>query len=250
MDEHTFDDYILVDVRQPEEFEAGHLAGATAMPLGELPTRLEQISADKPALVYCRSGGRAANGVALLNQQGFHRAVNIGGIMQWEGLVATGAPEAGMAWFDEARSAEEYVAVAWGLEEGTRQLYLHLAHRFPGLASIFEPMADGEEQHKATLARLHRKLGGVGPEPSPPEQLAGVVEGGMRNEDVLRWIGQKEAEDVLELAVVMEANAHDRYIRVGRGLTGDARDVFVQLARAEKVHLDRLQKAFIKRIHG
>lgn len=46
------EDYTLIDVRQPKEYERGHIPGARLIPLGELPQRLEEIERSKPAVLY------------------------------------------------------------------------------------------------------------------------------------------------------------------------------------------------------
>ena len=46
------DDYNLIDVRQPREYERGHLPGAILMPLGELPGRLKELDPQKPTIAY------------------------------------------------------------------------------------------------------------------------------------------------------------------------------------------------------
>ena len=46
------DEYVLLDVRQPEEYEAGHLPGARLIPLGELEGRLDELPRDRPVVVY------------------------------------------------------------------------------------------------------------------------------------------------------------------------------------------------------
>jgi len=52
MKEKNPDEYNLVDVRQPEEYETGHLPGAKLIPLGELKDRLSEVDPDKPTIVY------------------------------------------------------------------------------------------------------------------------------------------------------------------------------------------------------
>lgn len=48
----NLDEYNLVDVRQPKEFEQGHLPGARLIPLGELPERLNELDPNKPTIAY------------------------------------------------------------------------------------------------------------------------------------------------------------------------------------------------------
>ena len=73
--------YQLLDVRQPAEYEAGHLAGAILIPLKELPDRVASLDKDKPTIVYCAIGGRSKVAAQLLAGLGFANVYNmVGGI--------------------------------------------------------------------------------------------------------------------------------------------------------------------------
>lgn len=52
--------YFMLDVREPDEWAAGHMPGATLIPLGELGERFGELPTDQPIIVYCRSGNRSA----------------------------------------------------------------------------------------------------------------------------------------------------------------------------------------------
>lgn len=76
------DDAVLLDVREPDEWTAGHAPGAVHIPLGELAARLDELPAGQVNVV-CRSGGRSARAVQALVQAG-HPAVNVtGGMGAW-----------------------------------------------------------------------------------------------------------------------------------------------------------------------
>jgi adenylyltransferase/sulfurtransferase len=75
------DDVFLLDVREPGEWDAGHVEQARHIPLGQLPQRLEEVPRDADVVVTCRSGGRSARAVAFLRQQGFTRVKNLAGGM-------------------------------------------------------------------------------------------------------------------------------------------------------------------------
>ncbi|MGH8866903.1 MAG: rhodanese-like domain-containing protein [Actinomycetes bacterium] len=89
----------LLDVREPEEWLAGHAEQALHVPMGQLPQRLDEVPADRQVVVVCRSGSRSAQVTAWLTAQGWD-AVNLdGGMHAWEhaGLPMvseTGAPPA------------------------------------------------------------------------------------------------------------------------------------------------------------
>ncbi|MFT3860012.1 rhodanese-like domain-containing protein [Micropruina sp.] len=83
---HAFrDDAVLLDVREPVEWAAGHAPNAVHLPLGQLPHRLTDLPAVGGALpVVCRSGVRSAQAVAYLQTRGVD-AINVAGGMQaWE----------------------------------------------------------------------------------------------------------------------------------------------------------------------
>ena len=73
---------ILVDVRSPGEFAAGHLEGARNIPVGELSSRLGELPKDKPIVVYCAVGARSATAAGLLAEAGYD-VRNLGKMAAW-----------------------------------------------------------------------------------------------------------------------------------------------------------------------
>ncbi len=83
------DGVVLLDVREDDEWAAGHAPEALHIPMGEVPGRWEEIPPDGELLVVCRGGGRSARVVAYLQHAG-RAAVNVdGGMAAWE---AAGRP--------------------------------------------------------------------------------------------------------------------------------------------------------------
>ncbi len=80
---------LLLDVREADEWQAGHADGATWLPMTELGERQVEIPTDREIVVICRSGARSARVTAALRESG-REAVNLGGGSQaW---VAAGLP--------------------------------------------------------------------------------------------------------------------------------------------------------------
>ena len=81
------DGLVLLDIREDDEWAAGHAPAAVHIPMGELPARvgeLENLPDDQPIHVICRSGGRSARATAWLNNSGWD-AVNVaGGMGSWQ----------------------------------------------------------------------------------------------------------------------------------------------------------------------
>ncbi|NLS11884.1 rhodanese-like domain-containing protein [Vibrio sp. SM6] len=75
---------LLLDVRTPAEFDAGHLTHAINTPLAELEQQVKLIPRTQPIVVYCRSGQRSAHAEKLLHQFGFTRVHNGGGYLEMQ----------------------------------------------------------------------------------------------------------------------------------------------------------------------
>lgn len=77
----------VLDVREPDEYKAGHLLNAQLIPLGKLNERIGELAKykDKPVIVVCRSGNRSGTACVTLGKQGFTQAYNLtGGMMAWQ----------------------------------------------------------------------------------------------------------------------------------------------------------------------
>jgi sulfur-carrier protein adenylyltransferase/sulfurtransferase len=80
----TDDPPLLIDVRNPSEWEIVHLPGATLIPLPELPQRVTELARAREVVLYCHLGGRSAQGAQLLLELGFtHVSSLTGGIEAW-----------------------------------------------------------------------------------------------------------------------------------------------------------------------
>lgn len=81
---------VLIDVRQPDEWEICNLEdyGARLIPLNEIPQRFEELPKDADLVMQCRSGGRSAQAQRFLQSQGYARVQNLtGGILRWSDEV-------------------------------------------------------------------------------------------------------------------------------------------------------------------
>ena len=75
---------ILVDVREAWEYEAAHITGSRHIPLGELPSRAHELNPADTIYLQCRSGGRSAKALQILQEAGFKKLFNVeGGILAW-----------------------------------------------------------------------------------------------------------------------------------------------------------------------
>ena len=81
----------IIDVREPDEFASGHVEGAIHVPLGSLSQRLDEVPEDRPVIVVCAAGSRAASGVSVLERAGRKSLFDLqGGMAAWHD---SGEPE-------------------------------------------------------------------------------------------------------------------------------------------------------------
>ena len=81
----------VIDVRNPDEYEAGHVPGARLIPLPEVPERVDEVPGDGPVYVICAMGGRSRKACELLQAQGRDVTNVAGGTKAWieEGHTVT-----------------------------------------------------------------------------------------------------------------------------------------------------------------
>ena len=84
---------LVVDVREAEEYAAGHVPGALSLPLGELTARRGELPQDQAVYLICQSGGRSGKAADLLGAAGYDARSVAGGTTAWVaagGAVTTG----------------------------------------------------------------------------------------------------------------------------------------------------------------
>jgi molybdopterin/thiamine biosynthesis adenylyltransferase/rhodanese-related sulfurtransferase len=88
------DNFVLIDVREPHEYQIARIPGAKLIPLGELPNRLNELNKLDEFVMHCKSGMRSAKAVDLLKQSGFTKVRNMkGGILAWSDKVDPTVPK-------------------------------------------------------------------------------------------------------------------------------------------------------------
>jgi rubrerythrin len=178
-----------------------------------------------------------------------------GGIRAWEGFVAEGIPEAGMAYFSPATRPEEMIALAWLLEDGSCRFYESLAKMIGDQEAkgLFQNLERSEENHKTTLWKMYEEISGKTPTPEFPDNVISkeprgdVMEGGMLVGEALKWSKGKTLKDILELSISLETNSYDLYLKMERKVESrSSKQVFGTISEEEKKHLEQLTSLFSK----
>jgi sulfur-carrier protein adenylyltransferase/sulfurtransferase len=85
---------LILDVREPNEYQINRIAGSTLIPLGELPRRYQELPRDREIIAQCKMGGRSAKAQDFLKSVGFTNVKNLkGGILEWIDKVDPSQPK-------------------------------------------------------------------------------------------------------------------------------------------------------------
>ncbi len=249
-------EFIILDVRQPEEYRSGHLPGAVFIPLPDLINKVGELDHTKPIIAYCRSGNRSRAAAAFLLSDGFSKVYSMdGGITAWNGQVATGSYNEGLSMLEGRETAEELISLAMALEEGSRMFYVNVEElTFDTEAkNVLKTIEESEEKHKTQILQTYKLITGenLTDDILNREPLRGIMEGGVRINEVVSFLKgpDKTLLDILEVSMQLEINSLDLYIKILRNIEdAGAKKVFDILIEEEKNHLSKLGKLLGERI--
>ena len=242
------DEVTILDVRQPIEYEAGHIPGAALAPLPELTDRLHRIDRTKPVMVYCASGSRSRMAAQLLSGQGFSEIFNVsGGFNAWTSEVAFLGEEKGLALFEGVTSVENALAVAYSLESGLKAFYESMAAKVDSdpARQLFHQLSQIEVKHQDRILEQYTEVTGepVTRDSFEARQVPEVLEGGLTTEEYANLLmpAYDTLTEIIELAMSIEAQALDLYLRASEKAQNEAgKKALIQIANEEKTHLARL----------
>jgi rhodanese-related sulfurtransferase/rubrerythrin len=248
MAEHDEREYQLVDVRQPEEYQQGHIPGALLIPVGDLELRRAEIEslADRKAIFYCRSGVRSSRAAAWASRASeLPEVFNlVGGFSAWGGASVPDFPR--FKALDLAGDVESLLRQAFDLEKGTYRLYRLLAEKYAGpVAGAVSRLARAELAHGQVVHRLLVRVaaGEVPDFDTLFEQTPGqLVESGESYDELVQRAlaleGQGSAA-ILEFAAEIELGAYDLYKSLaGSASSEEARAALIDLSQQEKYHAE------------
>jgi rhodanese-related sulfurtransferase len=92
---HATGEIQLIDVRQPEEYEAGRIAGTSLIELAQLAGRAHEIDRDRPVVFYCRTGSRSAMATEAFRGAGYDAHNMAGGLLEWDAAGLPIEPDGG-----------------------------------------------------------------------------------------------------------------------------------------------------------
>jgi sulfur-carrier protein adenylyltransferase/sulfurtransferase len=252
------DEVTILDVRQPKEYESGHIPGAVLAPLPDLTDFMDRIDRNKPVFVYCAMGGRSRVAAQLLSGQGFANILNLsGGFNSWTSDTAFLGEEKGLALFDGVTSVEQALTVAYSLEAGLKDFYESMAAKVESapVRQLFHQLSQIEAKHQDRILEQYTELTGqpVTRETFESQKLPEVLEGGLTTEEYANLLmpSYDTVTEIIELAMSIEAQAMDLYLRASAKAENEAgKKALIQIANEEKTHLARLGQLMEETIQG
>jgi sulfur-carrier protein adenylyltransferase/sulfurtransferase len=250
MQNHHEKDYLIVDVRQPEEYRRGHIPGARLLPLPELVQSMDRLPAGKALIFYCHGGGRSMAAAAMVEEEAWGSALyNLtGGMMAWDGGRVADEPQVRLF---AGQTPGEMFGTAVNLEKGAQIFYETVGARYAQQAwgPVFARLAKAEWAHARAVHGFWRQ---IEPDLDPFEPLfegcrGEILEGGLPLQSALDKIARLQGDTCLrliELALQIEYAALDLYRRLADQQGEEAlRQAFISLAQAEKAHMQNLIEA-------
>ena len=185
----------------------------------------------------------------MLAGKGFKKVFNVsGGIKAWKSKTAIGPQDLGLDLFSGNESPEDVLKVAYSLEQGLRDFYLDMEVKAtkPTVKDLFGKLSDIEAKHQMSIYLAYNDICGDAVDKKSFEKMVETkaLEGGLTTNEYLELFNPDlNAEtDVISLAMSIEAQALDLYLRVGANLTLEAREIIHTIANEEKTHLASLGK--------
>ncbi|MFP4200777.1 MAG: rhodanese-like domain-containing protein [Clostridia bacterium] len=248
---------LLIDVRQPEEFELGHIPGAVSSPLGQLDIAARDFDPDRPIVTYCRSGVRGDTAARLLARRGFQARTLEGGLSSWPYETVRGPARAVSE--EKLASVPELLIVAVLREIAAAEFYTTTSQRVtnPAAQEILEYLAVMEEGH---TDRVYSKYVEAAEETGERvrsvddlrstatrsignwELKDGVVVEVARDFDVdIRLKDPEDPAEVMDKAVAWEFESYDFYRRSAELLSDEElRSLLIELAFEERTHANMI----------
>ncbi len=245
---HQEGDYLILDVRQPWEYDEAHIPGGKLLPLPELANSYKTLDPEKPTIVHCAVGGRSRVAAQMLSGLGFKEVYNLaGGIKAYQGEKATGPQELNLDLVRGDETPGEITQLACSMERALQFFYETMLGRTQDaeLQDLFMQLAQAEINHRQRLRQVYQQLEPAGQEADACSDTvtSETLEGGF---DLKEFLAANEAHldtapHVLDLAMMLETQALDLYLRFAdRCAQAATRTILFAVADEEKLHLSRL----------
>lgn len=242
--------FLLVDVRQDEEYRLDHIPGAAHIPLAQIQFDPYVFEDDRNLVFYCRSGVRSRAAAMLVAETGYdeRKIYNLtGGMLGYTGEILLDIPRVDI--FPTGADLREIMEKSIDFEKGAFYFYKMARERLKesDLYPVMEKMGQAEISHaKAIYNQMKRKY-----EVKMEFDLffdacrGEILEGGKTLKEVEEvFSDSSECLDFIEFAIDLEFSAYDLYKTMAQSYNEEGlKEMFYTLAQAEKKHLEKMIQA-------
>lgn len=195
-------------------------------------------------------GGRSRVAAQMLAGKGFDNVYNVtGGFKAWESEAAFGKEELGLELFTGDESPEITLVVAYSLEQGLLDFYLSMIPKVKNddVKNLFKKLSEIEVKHRDRIFNEYVKISGKSSSREEFEKniVIKAVEGGLTTQEYMDLFQPdlESVEDIIGLAMSIEAQALDLYLRAAdRSNNPESKKILIQIADEEQTHLTQLGK--------
>jgi len=250
---HKESEYLLVDVRQPQEYTQEHIPGARLMPLHELEGRLGELDPDRQTIFYCRSGKRSMTAAVLARDSGVFDTdiLNLeGGITAYQKRVLPDYPRVDL--FSGSRDLKAVISMAVSLEKGAEKFYTGFQESIKdeNLKTQLKKLAGLERAHARVIFAQGKQLFDEDFDSFFSKAEDSIVEGGLNVSDWAQKFKDLNQSDLclyfLEVALEIETMAYDMYrnLAESKDYPREASECFFRLSEQEKGHMRLVARLF------
>ena len=241
--------FLIVDVRQTEEYRLDHIPGAVNIPLAEVEFDPFVFDDKRKVIFYCRSGSRSKVAAVLAAEVGLEKE-NIfhlkGGMMAYSGEILLEIPR--VDHFSPAMGLVEVMEKAINFEKGAFFFYNRAKVKFKG-SSLHKTMGEMSQEELAHAKIIFKMLNAQEPCGLPFDDFfdictGDILEGGKPLGEINAFLDAVSPEnkvDILEFAIELEFSAYDLYKTMAENSKDQViKEMFFTLAQAEKKHLSTM----------
>lgn len=186
----------------------------------------------------------------MLAGNGFKKVFNVsGGIKAWESEIAVGPQDLGLDLFSGKEDPEAVLKIAYSLEQGLRDFYLIMEKEasLSRVKDLFLKLSDIEVKHQMSIYLAYNDIHGadVGKDEFEKMVEKKSMEGGLSTREYLQLFNPdlNIETEVISLAMSIEAQALDLYLRVSKKISHpESKQIVLKIAEEEKIHLESLGK--------
>jgi len=235
LDEDKRGEFLLIDVRQPVEYEEGHLPGSVLMPLDELESRRDELFRElysgRKAIIYCRSGRRSMAAAIALCDLGLKNLYILeGGLNNWNFKTLKGKMEKKSRVLGKTADVKDVLVIAMKIEKMAYDYYTSARDKakFTTARMVFHQLGDVELSH---MRRLYLRLTSELPESAGLSNIDNYLKQfDKESNDVDIEVNavlmqdyqeMKSEADALEIAIEREYLANDFYKRAASVVDDD-----------------------------